>query len=226
MTPDSEQLTLELTRVLSAPPPVVFRWFSDPDRLAKWWGPAGFSIPSADFEPRAGGGYRIEMQPPEGDPFFLTGRFREVDPPKCLGFTFVWEDPDPDDVETDVELSFLDLGGSTEVGLNQGLFKTEARRALPTFAGFSAERGERFFNARHGGDWSCATCHTSDARRPGRHAATGKDIAPLAPAANPERFTTASTVEKWFRRNCNDVLGRECTPGEKADVLAWLMTLK
>ena len=60
----------------------------------------------------------------------------------------------------------------------------------------------------------------------GKHAATGKAFHPLAPAANAERFTNAAKTEKWFRRNCNDVLGRECSAGEKADVLAWLMTLK
>ena len=130
MTPRSDQLTLELKRVLSAAPPAVFRLFSDSDELAKWWGPAGFTVPSLEFDPRAGAGYRIEMQPPDGDPFYLTGRFREVEPPARLSFTFAWEDPDPDDVETLVELSFGNLSGSTEVGLTQGSFKTEARRAL------------------------------------------------------------------------------------------------
>jgi len=47
-------------------------------------------------------------------------------------------------------------------------------------------------------------------------------ISPLAPAANPQRFTDSRKVEKWFRRNCGDVLDRECTAQEKADVLAWL----
>lgn len=61
---------------------------------------------------------------------------------------------------------------------------------------------------------------------PGRHASTGKTIAPLAPAANPERFTDTAKVEKWFRRNCKDVLSRECTATEKADVLAYLTSLK
>lgn len=60
----------------------------------------------------------------------------------------------------------------------------------------------------------------------GKHASTGKSIGALAPAANAQRFTDPAKVEKWFRRNCNDVLGRECTPAEKADVLAWLMTLE
>jgi uncharacterized protein YndB with AHSA1/START domain len=70
------------------------------------------------------------VQPPEGDAFYLAGEFREVDPPAHLAYTFVWEPPDPDDVETLLELTFRDLGESTEVVLNQGPFKTEARREL------------------------------------------------------------------------------------------------
>ena len=93
-------------------------------------GPEGFTTPSLEFQPRVGERYRIEMQPPEGDPFYLTGEFREVDPPARLAYTFVWEDPDPDDIETLVALSFRDLGESTEVAFTQGPFKTEARRAL------------------------------------------------------------------------------------------------
>lgn len=98
------------------------------------------------------------------------------------------------------------------------------RAAAP--AAVSAPRGEQFFNSRHGNDWSCSTCHTDNPLARGRHATTGKDIAPLAPAANPERFTEARRVEKWFRRNCRDVLGRACSAQEKADVLAYLMSLK
>ena len=70
------------------------------------------------------------MQPPEGNRFYLTGEFREVDPPGRLAYTFVWEDPDPDDADTVVDLSFRDLGESTAVDLRQGPFKTEARRGL------------------------------------------------------------------------------------------------
>jgi uncharacterized protein YndB with AHSA1/START domain len=126
----SGELTLEMTRVIPAAPTVVFRSFSDPSTLARWWGPDGFAVPSLEFNPRVGGTYRIEMQPPEGDAFHLTGEFREVEPPDRLAFTFVWEEPDVDDVETLVELSFRDLGRSTEIGLTQGAFKTEARRTL------------------------------------------------------------------------------------------------
>ena len=89
-----------------------------------------------------------------------------------------------------------------------------------------ASRGQQFFTTKHGKDWSCSSCHTAVPTVDGKHASTGKQIGPLAPAFNPERFTDAAKTEKWFRRNCNDVMGRECTVGEKADVLAWLQTLK
>jgi mono/diheme cytochrome c family protein len=90
----------------------------------------------------------------------------------------------------------------------------------------SAERGQQLFTTTHGREWSCASCHRASPTQAGQHANTGKPIAPLAPAHNAERFTDAAKTEKWFRRNCNDVIGRECNAGEKADVLAWLMTLK
>ena len=87
-------------------------------------------------------------------------------------------------------------------------------------------RGQQLFTTPQGRDWSCASCHGALPTQAGRHAATGKPIAALAPAFNAERFTDGAKVEKWFRRNCNDVVGRECTAAEKADVLAWLLTLK
>jgi uncharacterized protein YndB with AHSA1/START domain len=123
-------LSLETKRVLPARPSVVFGAFSDPNELAKWWGPAGFSTPSLEFQARVGESFRIAMRPPQGDCFYLTGQFRAVDPPARLAYTFVWEDPDSDDLETLVDLSFRDLGESTEVALRQGPFRTEARRSL------------------------------------------------------------------------------------------------
>ncbi|MGE5336898.1 MAG: DUF1924 domain-containing protein [Gemmatimonadota bacterium] len=101
-----------------------------------------------------------------------------------------------------------------------------ARNAAPGFAGFSAARGQAFFDARHGTDWSCSTCHTANPLAVGRHAKTGRPIEPLAPAADARRFTDAGKSEKWFKRNCNDVLGRACTAPEKGDVVAYLVSLK
>lgn len=89
-----------------------------------------------------------------------------------------------------------------------------------------ASRGQVFFKNTHGGEWSCATCHGQQPTRDGKHASTGKPITPLAPAANPERLTDTAKVDKWLRRNCKDVLSRECSAIEKADVLAYLISLK
>ena len=130
MAATSGELTLHLERVLPAPRALVFRMHSDPELFAQWWGPKGFSAPSVDLDVRVGGRYRIAMQPPEGDRFYLSGEFREVDPPARLAYTFRWEDPDPDDRETMVVFSLRDLGGSTELTVDQGPFATEERRAL------------------------------------------------------------------------------------------------
>jgi hypothetical protein len=128
------------------------------------------------------------------------------------------------------------LASCTSLGLLVAATIPAPTRASPTelLADYSARsarapepaRGSAFFTSRHGREWSCSSCHGTFPIGAGRHAATGKPIAPMAPVVNPERFSNAAKVEKWFRRNCNDVLGRECDAGEKADVLAWLMTLK
>ena len=102
--------------------------------------------------------------------------------------------------------------------------KAEAS-ATPGFQGFSAARGESFFKTKHNHDLSCSSCHTDNPAAQGKHAETDKLIKPLAPSANPERFTDMKKVAKWFKRNCNDVLDRECTPQEKGDVLAYLLTV-
>jgi mono/diheme cytochrome c family protein len=114
---------------------------------------------------------------------------------------------------------------ATPASLQEALAR-DAKREDPAFVAFSADRGRQFFAATHGREWSCSSCHTANPAAGGRHAVTGKAIAPLAPAANAERFTSEARVDKWFRRNCNDVAGRACTAREKGDILAWLMTVR
>lgn len=101
-----------------------------------------------------------------------------------------------------------------------------ARFAAEAGAPGAAERGRQLFTTRQGGTWSCASCHGEVPLAAGRHASTGKAIDPLAPAANPRAFTDSARVDKWFRRNCKDVLERECSAAEKADVLAYLTALR
>jgi uncharacterized protein YndB with AHSA1/START domain len=121
---------LHLTRVLPAPRAEVWGAITDSAKLAEWWGPQGFTIPSVEFEARAGASYRIAMQPPDGDLFHLRGEFKEVEPPARLAFTFVWEPAAPDDRETLATLSLTEHDDQTEVRLTQGVFATEERRAL------------------------------------------------------------------------------------------------
>jgi uncharacterized protein YndB with AHSA1/START domain len=129
MTPRDE-LWLRMTRVLPASRDDLWRAMTEPDVLARWWGPKGFTVPEIEFEPRTGQSFRITMRPPEGDPFHLDGEFREIERPSRLAYTFRWDPPDPDDRETLVTLSLEDQGGETEVTLSQGEFATPARLEL------------------------------------------------------------------------------------------------
>lgn len=112
-----------------------------------------------------------------------------------------------------------------KVGAAAAAWLLAAAAASAAEAG-NAARGQDFFRQRHGGEWSCASCHGETPLARGRHVVTGKAIEPLAPAAHPPRLTDPAKVEKWFRRNCQDVLNRECSATEKADVLAWLKGLQ
>jgi cytochrome c peroxidase len=101
-----------------------------------------------------------------------------------------------------------------------------AARAMDPAYAPSAMRGKALYErafSRSAEMPNCAACHTANPTQQGKHAITGKSIAPMAPAANPERFTDAAKTEKWFKRNCNDVIGRECTVAEKSDFLEFLV---
>ncbi|MFN6961808.1 MAG: DUF1924 domain-containing protein [Rhodocyclaceae bacterium] len=103
-------------------------------------------------------------------------------------------------------------------------YRSEAARQSAGFTP-SAQRGAEFFTRHFGVSAkmpSCTSCHTDDPRQSGRHVVTDKAIKPLAPAANAERFSDPAKVEKWFKRNCTEVVGRECTAQEKADFIAFL----
>ncbi len=106
-----------------------------------------------------------------------------------------------------------------------GGFATGAKGVDPAFAGFSVERGKTLFFAEHVGGKpkvpACTVCHTEDPRSTGETRA-GKPIDPIAVSKTPARFTDPKKVAKWFRRNCNTVLGRECTPVEKGDFITFM----
>jgi uncharacterized protein YndB with AHSA1/START domain len=123
-------IVLDLERTVPASREAVWRALTEPEKLAKWWGPDGFTTPSIELDLRVGGAYRFAMQPPEGDLFHLSGEFTEVEPPSRLAYTFVWDPPNPDDRETVATLSLDQDGDSARVSLRQGAFATEERLAL------------------------------------------------------------------------------------------------
>lgn len=94
---------------------------------------------------------------------------------------------------------------------------------------FSAERGRALwtkeFPGEDGAPRACVTCHGRDLTQAGRHVKTKKPIEPLAPSVKPQRLTDRREIEKWFKRNCDWTLGRECTAQEKGDVLSYLRHL-
>ena len=106
-------------------------------------------------------------------------------------------------------------------------YAAAAKTASPAFAGFSTARGEILHNHKFAGGKpdtpACTSCHATDPRSAGRTPA-GKAIEPVAVSVTPARYTDSAKVEKWFKRNCNDVLGRECTPLEKGDWLSYMMS--
>jgi len=122
----------------------------------------------------------------------------------------------------------LALGCAASAPVAQAATPTDLLAGYTRQAGAPAvpARGQQLFTTPHGRDWSCSSCHGAVPTQTGRHASTAKPIDAMAPAFNAQRFTDAAKSEKWFRRNCNDVIGRECTAAEKADVLAWLLSLK
>lgn len=114
---------------------------------------------------------------------------------------------------------FADTPGSLVAG-----YAAEAAKTTPGFTP-SAKRGQDFFVKEWGVSQkmsNCTACHGKNLKAEGKHVVTDKNIAPLSPAANPERFTSLAKVEKWFKRNCTEVIGRECTAAEKADFIQFV----
>ncbi len=107
----------------------------------------------------------------------------------------------------------------------QDSYRAAAKQENPAFKDFSAVAGRKLYSNKVG-DLACASCHTDSPLAAGKHVKTNKEILPLAPAANPKRFSDLANVEKWFKRNCNDVLKRACTAQEKGDFMAYVLSVK
>ena len=125
-------------------------------------------------------------------------------------------------------MSFNSHAATPQTLMNDYL--AQAKQESPTFKEFSASRGEQFYHAKRthssGKQINCATCHTDNPKSVGAHAKTHKEIQPLAPSVDKEHFSDTAKVEKWFKRNCQDVLERACTAQEKGDFIAYVSSVK
>lgn len=105
-------------------------------------------------------------------------------------------------------------------------YKTQAKLENTSFKDFNAAAGQTLYRTVGPNQLACASCHTDSPKNIGKHAKTNKSIEPLAPSVNAKRFSDAAQVEKWFKRNCNDALGRTCTTQEKGDFMTYVLSVK
>jgi uncharacterized protein YndB with AHSA1/START domain len=125
-TSSSETSSLTLTRLYDAPRELVFRAWTEPERLRRWCAPTGFTIPVANGDMRPGGEWYSTMRASDGREFRLVGRYTEIVPPERLAFTHAWLDGDGrPGIETLVTVMLEDRDGRT---LEQTGFDTVASR--------------------------------------------------------------------------------------------------
>jgi hypothetical protein len=115
-------------------------------------------------------------------------------------------------------------------------YAATAKAADSAYTGLSVEDGKTFFNREviqfkgdknnPGKAIACASCHTANPADVGKHIVTGKSIKPLSPFVNAKRFQSVADVEKKFAKHCNEVVGSDCTPQEKGNYIAYVLTEK
>jgi len=114
-------------------------------------------------------------------------------------------------------------GPSADPAAVTGLLDAYRKAGAADFdAAWAKDAWTKEFQADDGKMRSCVTCHGGDLKKPGRHAKTGKVIDPMARSVNPDRYTDAEKIEKWFKRNCEWAWGRVCSPREKGSFLLFL----
>jgi uncharacterized protein YndB with AHSA1/START domain len=114
-----DRLELVITRVLDAPPVLVYKAWTTPEHIVRWMGPEGFTAPSAELDVREGGHYRAQIRSPEGKDYWFRGTYREVVENRRLVFTFAWEEDGERGEENLVTVTFAEEGGKTRMTFKQ-----------------------------------------------------------------------------------------------------------
>ena len=134
----NEERELVLTRVFDAPRELVFKAWTDPKRVAQWWGPHRFTNPVCDLDVRPGGAIRIHMRGPDGTVYPMTGVYNEVVEPERLVFTSAALDADGNPMfEVLTTVTFAEQGGKTKQIMRARVIKSTAE-AAPYIKGMEA----------------------------------------------------------------------------------------
>lgn len=129
--PASAPGELTLTRTLNAPRALVFKAWTDPKHLAKWWGPNGFTNPVCEIDPRPGGALLIHMRG-FGLTHEMKGTFVEVVVPERLAFTSILEnDTGESFLEVLNTVTFAERDGKTLLTVNARVIKAGPGSAEP-----------------------------------------------------------------------------------------------
>jgi uncharacterized protein YndB with AHSA1/START domain len=126
--PAPNDKVLVLTRTLAAPRSLVFKAWTEPEHLVRWWGPAGFTLPSCETDFRPGGEYRFCMRAPDGTDHWVWGEYLEITEPERLVFT--WHRTDEPGLRQGlrnvVTVTLEDCAGRTRLTLHHESFQTVA----------------------------------------------------------------------------------------------------
>lgn len=122
------KLELVITRVLDAPPVLVYKAWTEPGHMVRWMGPKGFTAPSAKLDVREGGHYRALIRSPEGKDYWFGGTYREIVENQRLVFTFAWEEDGERGEENLVTITFAEEGGKTRMTFRQAPFPSVEER--------------------------------------------------------------------------------------------------
>ncbi|MEO0827787.1 MAG: SRPBCC family protein [Cyanobacteria bacterium J06642_9] len=129
---DPSELEIVITRVFNAPRELVFQVWTEPDHIAQWWGPKGFTTRVTELDLRPGGTWRYVMTSPEGKEYPVKGVFREIIPPERLVTTDRFDGVSEQGADLPQEMvttaAFEDLGNQTKLILTTTHPSVEERR--------------------------------------------------------------------------------------------------
>ena len=111
---------LVISRVFDAPLPLVFKIWTQPEHIGRWWGPRGYTTLSCVMDLRPGGAWRVESRHADGSETAEHGVFREIVEPERLVFTHAWESEYGN--ETLVTLTLAEHDGKTHMTFRQAPF--------------------------------------------------------------------------------------------------------